>query len=100
MSAPARNFLDMVPLLDHPLVQLVACIVMDAIGMCTYLIPAVGELADIVWAPITFVFIWALVGGEKHGMVMSTIGLVEELLPFTDVFPSCTFALAMKWFRW
>lgn len=64
---------------------------MDAFGSLTYLAPALGEWADIAWAPISAYLFLKYFGG-KVGKIGSMINLVEELLPFTDFIP--TFSIA------
>jgi hypothetical protein len=92
----ARNGLDAIPVLDNLFVQFILCVAFDIIGIFTYLIPGLGELADIAWAPAQAGFIWSLVGGEKYGMSMVVLGFAEEVLPFTDIVPSCTIAWLLK----
>jgi len=79
--------------------QLALCVVLDVVGALTYLIPGVGELADIVYAPIQAGFIYSMVGAEEWGMFWVVTGFVEELLPFVDIVPSCTLAWAWKYGR-
>ena len=68
------------------------CILMDAIGMASYLIPGVGEFADLIWAPISAIIF--------YNTFNSTIGAVtnaaEEIIPFTDIVPTFTIAYFIK----
>lgn len=73
--------------------SLIFCIVMDLIGMGTYAIPGVGEIADIIWAPISAFIFYRTFGGRK-GMIGGAINFVEELLPGTDFIPTFT----ITWF--
>ena len=73
--------------------SLVFCIVMDLIGMATYAVPVIGEVADFVWAPVSAVIFFISFGGWK-GAVGGTGNLLEELLPGTDIVPSFT----IMWF--
>jgi hypothetical protein len=80
-----------------PIPQLALCIVMDIIGAATYLLPMLGELADIIYAPIQFVVALSLFGGERWGTVWAGVAFAEELLPFTDIFPSMTLGWVGKY---
>ena len=75
-----------------PLVPNVAlCIVLDLIGMATYFIPALGEFADIMWAPISGFLFFKLFGG-RFGVIGGVLNFLEEIVPFTDIIPSFTIA--------
>jgi hypothetical protein len=67
------------------------CILMDAIGMATYIFPALGELADVVWAPISAFMFYQLFGG-RLGMIGAVLNFAEEIIPATDIIPSFTIA--------
>ena len=70
--------------------KLVQSIIIDVIGMSSYLLPGAGETFDIIWAPISALWIyklykkpyWALFGG------------IEEIVPMTDIIPTAT----IMWF--
>ena len=67
------------------------CIIMDVIGMASYIIPGWGEFADLVWAPISGFVFYKLFGG-RFGLIGGVLDFLEEVLPFTDVIPSFTIA--------
>ncbi len=69
--------------------SLLLCIVMDIIGYWTYSIPFFGEIADLVWAPVSAAIFFKMFGGWK-GAVGGLFNFVEELLPGTDFIPSFT----------
>ncbi len=69
------------------------CIIMDVIGYATYAIPFFGEIADIVWAPISSMIFFMTFGGWK-GALGGIGNFIEELLPGTDFIPSFT----IMWF--
>jgi hypothetical protein len=71
------------------------CIIMDAIGMATYLIPAFGELVDVAWAPISGYVFYKLFGG-RFGLVGGVLNFLEEIIPATDIIPSFTIAWFIK----
>lgn len=62
------------------------CILLDLIGMLSYVVPGMGELIDVVWAPISAFLFSVLFGGAKG----TIIAFLEEILPFTDVIPTFT----------
>lgn len=64
---------------------------MDIIGMATYIFPALGETADVVWAPIS-AFIFYLMFGGRFGMIGGVLNFLEEIIPFTDIIPTFTIA--------
>ena len=74
--------------------SLVACIFMDVLGYATYAIPGLGELGDIVWAPISGIIFYAMFGSWKGALFNFT----EEILPGTDFIPSFTIAWCLKYF--
>ncbi len=66
--------------------DLMASLAIDALGMATYIIPALGEVADIAIAPIVSILIYAV-----HRTTFGAIaGFLEEIIPFTDIIPSAT----------
>ena len=65
------------------------CILMDAIGMASYIFPGVGESFDLVWAPISgFIFMKSF--GGMTGKIGGLISMVEEAVPFIDIIPTFT----------
>lgn len=67
------------------------CVLMDLIGMSSYLIPGIAEFSDIVWAPIS-AFVFNKLFGGRLGAIGSALNFLEEILPFTDIIPSFTIA--------
>lgn len=77
---------------DKPaLPSLFACIVMDIIGMASYIIPGIGESIDIWWAALSGIIFQFMFGG-RFGLVGAVLNFLEEALPFTDIIPSFTIA--------
>ena len=79
----------------HFVPNIAICVAMDLIGMFTYAIPAFGEFADVVWAPISAFMFYKLFGG-RIGMIGGVLNFLEEIIPFTDVIPSFTIAWFIK----
>ncbi len=64
---------------------------MDAIGLLSYFLPFFGEWFDVLWAPLSAFIFYQSFGG-KTALYGSFINLMEEVLPFTDFFPTFTLA--------
>ena len=73
--------------------SLVFCILMDLMGYATYTVPFFGEVADILWAPLSGMIFLVSFGGWK-GALGGIGNFIEELLPGTDFIPSFT----IMWF--
>jgi len=69
-------------------VKLLASLGLDMLGNATYFAPGVGEFGDTVFAPASAVMLKMMY--NANGVAM--LGLVEELLPGTDIFPTATVA--------
>ena len=67
---------------------------MDFLGYATYSIPIIGELADIIWAPISAMIFFMMFRGWK-GAFGGMFNFVEEILPGLDFIP--TFTLTWVW---
>ena len=63
---------------------------MDLIGCSSFLIPGLGELIDVVWAPVS-ASIFLMTFGKKAAFG-AAFNFVEELLPGTDFIPTFTIA--------
>ncbi len=80
--------------MNKQLPSLAFCIVMDVLGYVTYAIPGLGELGDIVFAPISAIVFYYIFGSWKGAMFNFT----EELIPGTDFIPSFTIMWVWKYF--
>jgi hypothetical protein len=76
-------------------VPLPVCILMDIFGYISYTIPLFGEWTDLIWAPISAIIFYNLFGG-KAGKLGAGISFWEEILPFTDFFPSFSIAWLVR----
>lgn len=91
LYVPAISYVGLVLLIGFAMAtKFVISVIIDIIGMATYLIPGLGEFADAIWAPIQGILIYIL----YRNLIGSGIGVVEELLPMTDAVPSAT----LMWF--
>jgi hypothetical protein len=68
--------------------RLVVSLMVDGLGSASYLLPGVGEMVDVVWAPLQTILIMALY--DETSPNLKYLSMVEELLPFTDIVPSAT----------
>jgi len=75
--------------MDNKYKKLVKCVLLDAVGMASAVVPVVGPVLDVIWAPIAASISYKMFG-EKKGKYTSLVTFVEELLPVTDVIPSFT----------
>jgi hypothetical protein len=75
--------------------KLVLSIALDLVGMATFVIPGVGEFADLIWAPIAGLAGFLMYGGLV-GAVGGTFTFLEELLPGTDILPGLTLTWIVK----
>ncbi|REH01836.1 hypothetical protein [Flavobacterium aquicola] len=64
-------------------------VLFDAVGMISFVIPGIGEFADVVWAPLAGFLMTKMYAG-RVGRVAGILTFVEEIIPFTDVIPSFT----------
>ena len=64
-------------------VKLLLCVLIDAVGDSSFLIPGVGEVEDIAWAPISAFLVRKIFQSD----VVGNIEFVKEILPFTDAIP-------------
>jgi hypothetical protein len=67
--------------------KLLVCLAIDIIGTSSELVPFLGELSDVIWAPVAALLLRSLYGGSN---VIFVLEFAEEILPFTDVLPLAT----------
>jgi hypothetical protein len=77
-------------------VSLYLCIVLDLIGLTSYLLPVVGETIDFVWAPLSGIIFYFLFGMKKFGLLGGVFSFLEELAPGLDFIPTFTIAWFIK----
>ena len=74
--------------------RLITSLVIDLIGSASYLVPVVGEVTDIAWAPLSVILIMAMYDTTTPNL--KYLAFTEELLPFTDFVPSATIGWAAQ----
>jgi hypothetical protein len=77
------------------IVKLGLCIIIDVIGSSSELLPIVGEVTDVIWAPIAALLMRNLFYGSNVVLVLE---FAEEVLPFTDVLPLATLCWVLDTF--
>lgn len=78
--------------ISKKLPPLSVCILLDAIGFVSYLLPVLGETEDILWAPISAVIFFFLFGKKKFGILGGAFSFIEEISPGLDFIPTFTIA--------
>lgn len=73
--------------------KLLLSIALDLVGMASYFFPGIGDMADVIWAPISG-FLITRMYPDKTGRIGGAIGFLEELIPGTDIIPTFT----LMWF--
>lgn len=64
-------------------------IVFDLVGMASYVVPVVGELIDVIWAPIAGYLMTKVYPGNT-GKTAGILTTIEELVPGLDIIPTFT----------
>lgn len=75
-------------------IKLGLAVLIDLIGVATYMIPGIGESIDLFWAPISGLFIFMLFPSRK---LLAFGGAVEEMIPFTDFMPTAIIAWGLDY---
>lgn len=60
--------------------------------MMSYLLPAIGETIDVIWAPVSAVIFYFLFGKKRFGMLGGIFSFLEEISPGLDFIPTFTIA--------
>jgi len=78
---------------DNKIRKLLLGLLLDAIGMLSYIVPGIGEFLDIIWAPIAGWLMTRMYKG-KIGQAAAVVTFIEEMVPGLDFIPSFT----IMWF--
>lgn len=85
LSARATEFV-----LENSSRKLIASLAIDFLGNATFVVPGLGEMADVLWAPVSAKMVDTLYkDSSPHAKY---VAFLEELLPFTDFIPTATLA--------
>lgn len=69
--------------------KLALSLVFDAVGYASFIIPGLGELLDIAWAPTSAYLMTKMYKGST-GKIAAAVTFIEEALPGIDVVPTFT----------
>ena len=69
--------------------SLYACLILDAIGCLSYVIPFLGEFSDVVWAPVSAIIFYFMFG-RRLGVIGGIAEFLEEISPGLDFIPTFT----------
>ena len=73
-------------------IKLLFCIMIDLVGDSSFLLPGVGELEDVGWAPISAFILSKFFGSNA----VATLEFGKEILPGTDIIPVATLAWLLE----
>lgn len=85
LSTRAKEFV-----LENPSRKLVASLAIDFLGNATFVVPGLGEMADVLWAPVSAKMVDTLY--KESSPHAKYVAFMEEILPFTDFIPTATLA--------
>ncbi|RNC90158.1 MAG: hypothetical protein ED555_12085 [Allomuricauda sp.] len=74
---------------DDKYKNLLLGLLFDGIGMSSLLIPGLGDILDVFWAPLAGWLMTRMYKG-RVGQAAGVITFVEELIPGLDVIPTFT----------
>lgn len=74
---------------DNKYRKLLLGLILDGIGMLSFVIPGIGEFSDVIWAPVAGWLMTRLYRG-RVGQAAGLIAFAEELIPGMDVIPTFT----------
>jgi len=69
--------------------KLLVGLLLDGVGMLSFMIPGIGEFSDVIWAPVAGWLMTRLYKG-RIGQAAGIIAFTEELIPGMDVVPTFT----------
>ena len=84
-----------VPPVQLDFTKLLLCIVIDILGSANEAVPFVGEVVDVVYAPIAALLLRQLFSGSN---IIFLLEFAEEILPFTDILPLATICWVIEAF--
>lgn len=86
VSNQAQSSTSSSKVIEPDISKLLLCIAIDVIGTSSELVPILGELTDVAWAPIAALTLKNIFGSN----VIFALEFAEEILPFTDILPLAT----------
>lgn len=64
-------------------------LIFDAIGYVSFIVPGLGEVLDVAWAPASAYLMTRMYKGQK-GKIAAAVTFIEEAMPGVDVIPTFT----------
>ncbi len=87
-ATPSQNRnLELTPTIPPDFSKLFFCLIIDILGTSSELLPVIGELTDLAYAPAAALALRSLFQGSN---VVFALEFLEEILPFTDILPLAT----------
>lgn len=71
------------------------CVLMDLLGCASYAVPMLGEVGDVIWAPLSAIIFYRMFGGTL-GTFGSLFNFMEELFPGLDFIPTFTLSWVLQ----
>jgi len=68
---------------------------MDLLGCASYAVPLLGEVSDVIWAPLSAIIFYRMFGGTL-GTFGSLFNFMEELFPGLDFIPTFTLSWVLQ----
>jgi len=76
--------------------KLIGAIIIDLVGILSFLLPIVWETGDMLWAPLSGLLIFLLFPNRKKYAIA---GMIEEMLPFTDIIPTACLTWRLEYIK-
>lgn len=73
--------------------KLILCILIDLTGDASFLLPGIGEVEDVAWAPISAFLLKSIFDSNLIG----TLEFAKEILPFSDIVPLATLCWSLQY---
>lgn len=77
--------------------MLIASVIFDIIGVLTFIVPVVGEVFDLIWAPISALLVFIMYR-KYYGSVGGVFSFFEEILPGADFIPTFTIMWLLRYY--
>lgn len=71
------------------------CVLIDLLGCASYAVPLLGEVSDVIWAPVSAIIFYRMFGGTL-GTFGSLFNFMEELFPGLDFIPTFTLSWVLQ----
>lgn len=73
-------------------IKLIFCLMIDLGSDASFLLPGIGEIEDVAWAPLSAYLLNVIFGSG----VVSSLEFAKEILPGTDILPVATIAWVLQ----